>query len=394
MTIAFALEYPLAMKGGVSVLVEELIRQMHSSTRIVLISPDDPARLQEHPLAAAIAKHIPIRWEQRLSMRSLAEQISSASVDLVHIHCGGIYGWGNRWPGQSLPHALKKLGIPNIWTDHLVVSPLNGYCGPTKPLWFKLALLPVTWLGKLHQIHCSETEVAVSDHDAEKLKRWYAPLRRKVRRIYHSILPDRPLGEEPPPSAARSQVILSVGHVAMRKGQHVLAEAFSRIASKHPDWVLRIAGHDSGDGCWQEIERIRQSAHLEKRIELLGDRSDRISQMEMASIFVQPSRWEALGLALQEALFSGCACIGTSAGGIPELISEGVNGFLVPPDDASSLALRLEELIRSPKQREIFSRAGAQLVREKDMSAALMGRQYMSLYGETGSATPASQHRT
>jgi len=380
MTIAFALEYPLAMKGGVSVLVEELIRQMQSSAKIVLISPDDPARLQEHPLAVHIAKHIPIRWEQRLSMKSLAEQISSASVDLVHIHCGGIYGWGNRWPGQSLPCALKKLGISNVWTDHLVVSPLNGYCGPTKPLWFKLALLPITWLGKLHQMYCSSTEVAVSDHDAEKLKRWYAPLRQKVRRIYHSILPERPAGENPLPQASRSQAILSVGHVAMRKGQHVLAEAFSRIAPTHPDWVLRIAGHDSGDGCWQEIERIRQSAHLENRIELLGDRSDRIQQMEMASIFVQPSRWEALGLALQEAMFSGCACVGTSAGGIPELITEGVTGFLVPPDDPSSLSARLDELIRSPEQRETFSVAAARIANGKSMSAASMTRQYISIF--------------
>lgn len=383
MTIAFALEYPLAMKGGVSVLVEELIRQMRSFASIVLISPDDPARLQEHPLATHIAKHIPIRWEQRLSMKGLAEQIANASVELVHVHCGGIYGWGNRWPGQSLPYALKKLGIPSIWTDHLVVSPLNGYCDPRKPLWFKLALLPITWLGKLHQVHCSAAEVAVSDHDAEKLKRWYAPLRPKVRRIYHSILPERPSGEKPLPQISRSRTILSVGHVAMRKGQHVLAEAFSRIAPKHPDWVLRIAGHDSGDGCWQEIERIRKTAHLESRIELLGDRSDRIQQMEMASIFVQPSRWEALGLALQEAMFSGCACIGTSAGGIPELITEGETGFLVPPDDPSCLSARLEELIRSPEQREIFSVAATRIADEKSMSATAMTRQYLTIFASS-----------
>ena len=53
-----------------------------------------------------------------------------------------------------------------------------------------------------------------------------------------------------------------------------------------------------------------------------------VDLMQRAAIYVQPSFWEALGLALQEAMLAGCACIGSRAGGIPELVQHEQNGLL------------------------------------------------------------------
>ena len=64
--------------------------------------------------------------------------------------------------------------------------------------------------------------------------------------------------------------------------------------------------------------------------------------MSRAAIYVQPSFWEALGLALQEAMFAGCACVGSRAGGIPELIEENKTGLLFEPGNVAQLAAALE----------------------------------------------------
>ena len=71
-----------------------------------------------------------------------------------------------------------------------------------------------------------------------------------------------------------------------------------------------------------------------------------ISENTGAKDFVQPSRWEALGLALQEALACGCPAVGTRSGGIPGLVEDGVNGFLVAPECPTALAQRVDELMQ------------------------------------------------
>lgn len=379
--IAFCLPYPLAMRGGVSVLVEELIRSFGEKNEVYLVSPDTSQEVGAHPLKHFIQRHIPIPLDTKPDLNQLADDLASCDIEVVHIHCGGVYGWGNRLPMCSLPHFLSKHQIPCIWTSHLVVSPLDGFCGPQKPIWFKIALFPLAWLGKISQLWSVYREVAVSDHDATKLNRWYFPMRGRFVKIYHSILSETS-PEVQIEMMKRDQVVLSVGHVAFRKGQHVLAEAFAQISHEFPNWRLDIAGHDSGDGCWQRIEIIRETEGLQKKISLLGAREDAKALMSRAQVFVQPSRWEALGLALQEAIACGCSTIGTKAGGIPELIVEGQNGLLVRPDDPIGLAEALRSLIQDPIKRQRFSKAGPPSIQEKGMTQRMMSANYKKLYDQ------------
>ena len=102
--------------------------------------------------------------------------------------------------------------------------------------------------------------------------------------------------------------------------------------------------------------------------------------MRRTSVFVQPSRWEALGLALQEALYYGCPSIGTDVGGIPELIDQGVNGLLVPPDDPEAMAIALEKLLSDETMRRRFSKAAPESIIGKGMTANKMGGEYLALY--------------
>jgi glycosyltransferase involved in cell wall biosynthesis len=175
-------------------------------------------------------------------------------------------------------------------------------------------------------------------------------------------------------------MVLSVGHIAFRKGQHVLAEAFARIARKFPDWNLWIVGHNAESACWDYIEEIIQRPGLKERIRLVGPTGKPEELMRRTSIFVQPSRWEALGLALQEALYYGCPSVGTAVGGIPELIDDGVNGLLIPPDDSAAMAAALEKLLTDEAMRRRFSEAAPKSIIGKGMTSDIMASEYLALY--------------
>lgn len=380
MKIALCLEYPLAVRGGVSVLVETLLKELASlGHQIVLVSPDAPNTLPAGELGRWICQHIFWNPENasRQSARKLAQQIKQTGTDVAHFHLGGNYGWGNRFPGCCPITHLARLGVPCISTVHLVVDLLNGYCGEQRSTLFKLAMLPLAWLGKMQQLRHVRFEIAVSQHDLRKLRRWYWPLCGRFVQIYHSRL------REVDPHASvgnRQPIILNVGHIAWRKGQLVLAQAFAQLAARHPEWKLQLAGHDGGDGIVNEIRSLENSAGLAGRISLLGERSDATELMRRAAIYVQPSYWEALGLALQEAMSCGCAVIGSRAGGIPELIEDRQTGLLVPPGDVAKLATAIEELINAPLRRKEWGQAAATSIRERGMTVAAMVPCHLKLY--------------
>lgn len=360
----------------VETMAAELSSQGHE---IVLVSRDTPQSLSGTGINQWIKKHIPWNCPKPTpkQARQLAEVLAEEKVDVAHFHSGGCYGWGNRFIGHCPVPYLARHGIPCFSSSHLVVNLLTGYCGPRKPLWFKLLLLPVAWLGKMHQLFHVRAEITVSRHDDLKLRRWFAPLRRRFVQIYHSKLGTNDLVA---PLAPREKVIINVGHLAARKGQTVLAEAFVQIAKRHPGWRLEFAGKDLEDTPTRRIQALAREHGLEDRILLLGERADILPLLRRSSIYVQPSFEEALGLALQEAMACGCAVIGTRIGGIPELIENPALGILVEAGDVPQLADALESLIIDAARREHMGRAASAFIRECGMTADAMTHRHLELY--------------
>ena len=380
MRIALCLEYPIALRGGVSVLVETLLRELAArGHEIILVSPDTNESLRGLPIGKSIHRHIHFAPQKKsvTEAKNLAQQIAAAKVDLAHFHSGGNYGWGNRFPFYCPIYFLDRLGVPCFSTVHLVVGILDGYCGPRKPFWFKMLMLPLAWCGKMQQLRHTHREIAVSRHDFQKLRRWYWPLKNRFVQIYHSRLPNELENFQ---DSKREPMILNVGHIAWRKGQLVLAEAFARIAERHPGWTLQLAGDHNDRDSVEKIHAFIKNKQLDGRIQLLGDRADAPDLMRRAAIYVQPSFWEALGLALQEAMFAGCACIGSRAGGIPELIQENKTGLLFGSGNVEELSRALEQLIENETRRERFGRTAAAFIRERGMTAGQMAGNYLQLY--------------
>jgi glycosyltransferase involved in cell wall biosynthesis len=299
-------------------------------------------------------------------------------VQLAHFHFGGSYGWGNRRAGQCPTRHTSQLGIPCISTNHGAFSLFDGYCGPQRSALTKLALLPPAWLAKLQQLASVRCEVTVSQHDFHAVRRWYFPKRAKFRQIYHSRI------HEPVPvvSSQREPRIVCVGTIGRRKGQPFLVEAFGRVAARHPGWTLELIGRCADDAMGRQIEAMVNSPALRGRVQIRSGIPDaEVTQaLARAEIFAMPSLAEGLGLSLQEALFHGCACIASRAGGMQDLVQHEENGLLAGAGNVTELAAALDRLMSDARLRERFRTRGPKSVLEKDMTAERMVGRYEALY--------------
>lgn len=385
MRIAYAIESTLRYGGGVSMVVRTLMESLPDSYRFVLISRDAEGSLNTDSLSKRIEVHIP--WvggkdaphpEFYRARRESLDRLVATQPDLVHFHSGGVYSWGNRWPGASWPAFLKKRNIPSVWTNHLVVDRLHGFCGQNKPRWLSRLLWPIARCGKKHQIQSVEKEVCVSDENAQKLRAWFPAEADKIQRVYHSRIDGANLTI--PSKHVREKMILNVGHLAFRKGQHVLTEAFCLLAASHPDWQLIFIGPGECEEYGRFIKQLSERHGLSGRVHMLGQQESTADWLGKCSIFVQPSFQEGLPLALQEAMAAGCPTVATRIAGNPELVVDGETGFLIPAGDVNLMKDKLGRLMNDPQGRLDMGRKGFNRVVELGMTAQEMVKNHEGIY--------------
>lgn len=163
------------------------------------------------------------------------------------------------------------------------------------------------------------------------------------------------------PAVTRDSSVLFVGRLVRRKGVDDLLHAFAEVRSRIADAKLVIVG----DGPEREnLERMVAELGLSGAVRFTGMlRGERLhEEYENCDVFVLPSKAvqedaasEGLGLTLIEAAMHGKPLVGTTHGGIPEVIQDGVNGLLVPPNDSHLLA---EALTRLVKDKELARKMG------------------------------------
>jgi glycosyltransferase involved in cell wall biosynthesis len=173
-------------------------------------------------------------------------------------------------------------------------------------------------------------------------------------------------------------LLLSVGNLSPRKAHHVLVEALTQLHQREPalPWRLAIAG----DGTERpKLESAISAAGLQQRIHLLGARTDVPDLQAAADVFVLPSLWEGLPLAILEAMFGGNAVIASNISGIPEAIEHGKHGLLTPPGDAAALADAIGTVLRDPDYRNQLA-AAAYAHARNGFTIDVMASAYERLY--------------
>jgi len=145
--------------------------------------------------------------------------------------------------------------------------------------------------------------------------------------------------------------VLAVGQISFRKGIPHLLEAFRKL--KHPRKRLRLVGPVQ-----PEMRSWLRGRNLE-RVEFVGRKPqpELAEIMSRAQVFVLPSIEEGFGLVLAEAMSCGCPVIATENSGGPDMVTDGVEGFIVPIRNPGAIAARLECLAQDGPLRARMSQA-------------------------------------
>ena len=153
-------------------------------------------------------------------------------------------------------------------------------------------------------------------------------------------------------------IALYVGRMSRAKGLMMLLEAWREVAAMHPDALLVVVG--SGKGSWDDcedaiVEYVREH-DLRAHVTLAGQ-SERVHEyLQAADLFVSPSDYEGFSLTLVEALGCAIPIVTTAVGAAPQIIRDGISGFLCPPKNKEALRGAIELALR---RRQSWSSIGS-----------------------------------
>jgi glycosyltransferase involved in cell wall biosynthesis len=227
-----------------------------------------------------------------------------------------------------------------------------------------------------HTLEASSLVIALSEGWAQFV-RGFAP-RARVTVVPNAVpLPELSTSPEEPGR------ILFLGRVEAAKGIDELLAALAALAPRFPAVRLAIGG----DG---ELARVRARAAelgVAERVELLGwiTPRQRDAELARAAVFCLPSHAEGQPLAMLEAMAAARPVVVSNVGGIPETVTDGDNGVLVPPRDAAALAAALARLLADGALRARLARRARATV-EQRYGSQQAGARLAAIYRELAGA--------
>jgi glycosyltransferase involved in cell wall biosynthesis len=157
-------------------------------------------------------------------------------------------------------------------------------------------------------------------------------------------------------------IVGNVAALVARKGHHHLIEAAALVVRQVPDVRFVIVG--DGD-LRQALEDDIRHRHLERHVFLAAFRPDALELIKGFDVFASSALTEGFGTAIVEAMAAGKSAVATAVGGVPEVITDGKTGYLVPPHHAEAMATRLVTLLKDEALRRQMGAAAARIVRER-----------------------------
>ncbi|WP_328389791.1 glycosyltransferase family 4 protein [Streptomyces sp. NBC_00400] len=292
--------------------------------------------------------------------------------------------WRRRWesmamrgPSRLVPKAEVRYHRFNRLTDRRIVRYLQSLEGGivvgTRPalnlLIAQYAPESVARVGQEH-LHYAHHKAALADAIRESYPRLDAVtvLTAADEHAYRSALtvsdvriariPNPLHGTTTPRSTLGRPVVVAAGRLVKSKGFDQMITAFAEVARDHPGWQLRIFGSGPEK---QRLRDLIHARHLYNHVYLMGATAQLDEELTKASLFVLSSRHEGFGMVLAEAMSHGVPVISYDCPQGPrEIITDGKDGLLVPPDDTGRLAAAMSRLIEDePLRKEMGEQAAA-----------------------------------
>ena len=172
-------------------------------------------------------------------------------------------------------------------------------------------------------------------------------------------------------------LIIIVASLTENKGHRILLAAFNYVLLKHPSIKLLIVGDGPLNA---DIQATTKYLNIEQQVIFTGQRKDVPELLQISDIAALTSLYrEGLGISLIEAMAFGLPLIGTSLGGIPELIEDHGNGLLVAPGNVDDLTSAIETLVTNRDLRERMGQK-SRLIYEEKFTISRMMKEIVTLY--------------
>lgn len=251
--------------------------------------------------------------------------------------------------------AARSVGRPWIATDHHLA---------TEDDW-RLRLFGMADRMALPR---ARAVIVPSHSQAQRLAR-YVP-RQKIHVVYHGIdaaafAASAAIGRARLRSqygVGEAQPVVSVfGRLEPVKGHSDLLQAARIMLASRPDLRFWIVGEGSLEASLQQQAR---QLGIAAAVHFLGYQRDVASLMAASDVVLLPSRHESFGIVLIEAMSLGKPIVATTVGSIPEVVSDGVQGYLAPPGHVEELSRQVLRLATNPSQAERLGQAGRERVQQ------------------------------
>ncbi|GAB2574688.1 N-acetyl-alpha-D-glucosaminyl L-malate synthase BshA [Gracilibacillus alcaliphilus] len=298
----------------------------------------------------------------------VAELIDAEKLDIIHAH-------------YAVPHAICAI-LAKQMAKHPVkiVTTLHGT--DITVLGIDLSLKKMIQFG----IEQSDAVTAVSKSLVDQTKEMLS-IECPIDVVYNFINEDEyyprdGLLKDKYQIPAEEKVIVHISNFRKVKRLEDVIKSFARIQQQVPSRLLLI-----GDGPeYVRIHELVNELDLDKTVHFLGKQKNIPELLSMADVMLLLSEKESFGLVLLEAMACGVPCIATNVGGIPEVIQDGINGYIEELGDIEAIAASAVELLEDEQKWQTFSENALARVRNC-FSSAKVCQEYEAIYqrvlGET-----------
>lgn len=284
------------------------------------------------------------------TIRKLSRILAVNQAKILHLHLVGFVG--------LYPWVARLRSVEKVFFTHHMSHP-EAYAPQRAPLWKRQLIRAINW--PMTRVIC------VSDYNYRCIAALDVLPAERFKRIYNGVDFGRVSEVKPERGVAfRSRyripkervVVVQVSWIIAEKGVGDLLEAASLVIAKNQNVQFVLVGEGA------DRERFMTQAEelgLGENVTWTGLVRDPFAEgvYEAADIVCQASRWEeAFGQVISEAMACGKPVVGTRVGGIPEVIDDGVSGFLVSRGDVQALTERIQQLVVDKELRQKMGQAG------------------------------------
>ena len=308
--------------SGVGEHMLALASEFRTRFAVVLACPESPGGTALLRRAARLGVGV-----KRLddSPEATRHWLASAGFDILHVHAG------IGWEGHGLARLARAAAVPRlVRTEHLpdlVTDPQQRRdCAEGLALVDRVICVSASAAATFRETvgDIGKLVVVRNGHPAP------APLR------------DRAAVRAAFGAASESAVLLTVARFTPQKDHTTLLAALPAVLARHPGAQIWLAGSGPVEDA---VKRLAEAMSLGAAVRFLGQRDDVADLLAGADLFVLPSRFEGLPLAVLEAMAAGRAVVATAAGGTGEAVTDDVTGRLVPPGDPAALAQAILDVL-------------------------------------------------